>query len=81
MANRLQQLLAASMLIAFVERLAAEGKLTEADETQLRVLTVKFCNAFEILTLAERPANSNDDLDYQLDAMTAELAKNEDQPA
>lgn len=75
MTARLQQLLAASVLVTFCERLAREGKLPEADEKKLRELTVKVCNAFEIPTLAERPANSNCDLDYQLTAMAIELAK------
>lgn len=80
MTNRLQQLLAASALVVFCERLAREGKLAERDETFLRELTVKVCRAFEIPTLAERPvANSNNDPDYQL-ASVAGVMK-EDQPA
>lgn len=79
MTNRLQQLLAASNLVIFCENLARAGRLTEGEEACLRELTVKTCNAFEIPTLAERPANSNCDLDYQLTAMAVELAKSEDE--
>lgn len=80
MAGRLQQLLAASAIACFCERLARQGKLPHTDEAELRILTVKFCKAFEIDTLAERAANNNDDMDYQIAAVDAEMSR-EDQPA
>jgi 6,7-dimethyl-8-ribityllumazine synthase len=51
----LQQLLAASNLLVFAERMASSGRLSEEEEKEVRVMIVRVCNAFEIPTLAERP--------------------------
>ncbi len=54
MTATLQQLLAASALIVTCERLARSGLLPEEQETDIRRLVVRCCNAFEIPTVAER---------------------------
>ena len=50
----LQQLLAASALIVILERIASAGILAEEDESDVRRLIVRCCNAFDIPTQAER---------------------------
>lgn len=56
MTNQLQQLLAASACIVTLERLASSGRLPENEEAEIRQLICRACNAFEIPTIAERPA-------------------------
>lgn len=56
MTATLQQLLAASALIVRCEKLCSTGALSGPDEEDLRRLIVKCCIAFEIPTIAERPA-------------------------
>lgn len=52
----LQQLLAASAMIVSLEKIAAAGVLPEAEEQKIRVLIIQACRAFEIPSIAERPA-------------------------
>lgn len=73
MSANLQQLLAASACIVSLERIASSGVLPESDEAQVRQIICRACRAFQIPTLAERPANSNADLDAQLGAVAAEM--------
>ena len=75
MSMGLQQLLAASCLVVKCEKLCASGVLPESDEQTLRFLIAKVCKAFEIPTLAERPANANDDHDAQLEAVAIEMQR------
>lgn len=56
MTANLQQLLAASALIVRLERIATSGILPENDEADIRRLICRACRAFEIPTIAERPA-------------------------
>jgi hypothetical protein len=51
----LQQLLAASNLLVFAERMASSGRLSEQEEADVRLMIVRVCKAFDIPTLAERP--------------------------
>ena len=55
MSANLQQLLAASNLLVFAERMASSGRLSEEEEKDVRMMIVRVCHAFEIPTLAERP--------------------------
>lgn len=57
MTATLQQLLAASALIVTCEKIAAADVLPEAEERQIRVLIAQACRAFEISSIAERPAS------------------------
>jgi hypothetical protein len=50
----LQQLLAASALIVTCERLASSGRLSEQEESEIRILICRACRAFNIPTVAER---------------------------
>ncbi len=50
----LQQLLAASALVEKCRKIAASGRLSEAEEQDLRVLVARASRAFEIDTIAER---------------------------
>jgi 6,7-dimethyl-8-ribityllumazine synthase len=50
----LQQLLAASNLLVFAERMASSGRLSEEEEKEVRVMIVRVCKAFDIPTVAER---------------------------
>lgn len=52
----LQQLLAASNLIVFAERMASSGRLTEEEEKDVRLMVCRVCKAFNIPTIAERPS-------------------------
>jgi hypothetical protein len=56
MTTSLQQLLAASALIVTCERIASSGILSEDEEASIRRLICRACRAFEIPTIAERPA-------------------------
>lgn len=71
----LQQLLAASALVVKCEKLCASGVLPESEEQTLRYLIIKVCKAFEIPTIAERPANNNADMDAQIGAVVIEMAR------
>lgn len=51
----LQQLLAASNLLVFAERMASSGRLSEEEEKDVRLMICRVCNAFKIPTIAERP--------------------------
>lgn len=75
MTATLQQLVAASALITKCEKLCAQGLLPESDEQTLRYLLTKVCRAFEIPTLAERPANSNANPDQQLSLVAQEMGR------
>ena len=57
-ADILHQQLAASSLIVFCEKIAGSGNLPEPDEITLRELIVKVCRAYDMPTVAERPARS-----------------------
>jgi hypothetical protein len=71
----LKHLLAARQMIKVLERIASSGILPEADEAEIRQLICRACRAFEIPTLAERPANGNADMDAQIDAVAIEMAR------
>lgn len=75
MTANLQQLLAASALVVKCEKLCGSGVLPESDEQTLRFLIVKVCKAFEIPTIAERPANNNADMDAQIKGVVIEMAR------
>jgi hypothetical protein len=75
MTASLPQLLAASALVVKCEKLCSAGLLPEQDEQTLRYLLTKVCRAFEIPTLAERPANSNADLNQQLSLVAQEMER------
>lgn len=51
----LRQLLAVSALIVSVEKITSAGILKESEEAELRELTVRVCNVFDMPTRAERP--------------------------
>jgi hypothetical protein len=70
----LQQLVAASALITTLERIVGDGLLDPEREMKARQLIVRCCNAFEIPTIAERPAaNCNADYETQLSLVGAEI--------
>lgn len=75
MTATLQQLLAVSALVVKCEKLCGSGVLPEADEQTLRFLIAKVCKAFEIPSVAERPANNNADMDAQISAVVLEMAR------
>lgn len=55
MPQDLTQLLAASVMVLQLERIASSGMLPEDEEAKLRKLICRACRAFDIPSIAERP--------------------------